>query len=103
MTITTYIAAYLGAGFLMLAWTAWSDRASLREGFWVSLLWPLTLVLLVWVLAGAILGRCGFRCHVGQPRVPRWDAGRAHVYGEPRAGFWVSCPRWVVGVWWVKP
>ena len=56
MTITDYLAAYLGGGFLLLAWAAWinSDTGA-RAAFWACLLWPLTLIATVVVSAASAL------------------------------------------------
>lgn len=66
MTITDYLAAYLGGGFLLLAWAAWinSDTGA-RAAFWCSLLWPLTLIATVVVsAASAVKRRYGWRIAV---------------------------------------
>lgn len=40
------ISAYFAGAFVLLAWMALLDRHSLRVAFWLSLLWPATLLLI---------------------------------------------------------
>lgn len=40
------ISTYLAGGFALLAWMAYLDNHRAREAFWLSLLWPLVLLLI---------------------------------------------------------
>lgn len=66
MTISTYIAIYLGCGFLLLAWGAFADlNTGQRATFWTCLLWPITLFVLVpLVLVTDAIARRGWRANV---------------------------------------
>ena len=44
MSLYEWLSLYSAAGFALLAWMAYLDRCSVREGFFCALLWPLTLV-----------------------------------------------------------
>jgi hypothetical protein len=46
-SVSTYLATYLAGGFALLAWMAFLDRHWLREAFWLSILWPVTLLVIV--------------------------------------------------------
>ena len=107
MTPVEVVAGYLAAGFAMQGFLALSGRHSWAdEVFWWSLLWPLTLVLLCWGLAGRVLRWLGFRAQAGRPRPGlRWGADRVRLrdpqYPARVFGFWVACPLLVVSLWWV--
>jgi hypothetical protein len=94
-----YTAAYLAIGFVALAWVAWRDYLTAREGFWLSLVWPLTLALAILWLVGYALRRIGLRCKSGKPRNPRWAVRGVYVNKVRRPGFVATCPWWVVAVW----
>lgn len=51
----TLLAGYLSGGFIMLAWMAVIDTHEIREAFWVALLWPLVLAVLLPMLLSAML------------------------------------------------
>ena len=53
MSAETLVVCYLAGVYALLAWLAWADYAELREAFWLSVFWPLSL--LVVVLAGGLL------------------------------------------------
>ena len=46
ISIAAYLAAYLAGGFALLAWMAFLNKHRAREAFWLSLLWPLALLLI---------------------------------------------------------
>lgn len=47
---STYLAAYLVGGFVLLAWIAYLNRHDARSAFWLALLWPLSLLAIPVVL-----------------------------------------------------
>lgn len=103
-----YAAIYLAAGFATLAWAAWHDDTDARTAFWLSLLWPLTMVVVAWLLLGRLLRWMGFRFFFGRPRDGLgWSAGRMSLRDPdfPRVaiGFWVACPWRAGGLGWVAP
>ena len=51
MTAPAYLALYLACGFLLLAWMAYLDRHRARAAFWMSLLWPLALLMIPVIVA----------------------------------------------------
>ena len=51
MTAPAYLALYLACGFLLLAWMAYLDRLRARAAFWMSLLWPLVLLMIPVIVA----------------------------------------------------
>ena len=51
MTAPAYLAIYLACGFLLLAWMAYINRHRAREAFWMSLLWPLVLLMIPVIVA----------------------------------------------------
>ena len=54
MTASVIIASYLGGCYALLALIVWRDVHDLREAFWLSVFWPLSLlfiavgILLLW-------------------------------------------------------
>ena len=48
-TLSTYLAAYLASGFVLLAWLAYwlEDESSIRAAFLLTILWPLTLLVAI--------------------------------------------------------
>lgn len=56
-----YVLTYFTIAYALFAWTAYIDRHSIREAFTLSVLWPITLFVVVpWMIAGAILQHYGF-------------------------------------------
>ena len=51
MTANAYLALYLACGFLLLAWMALLAWHRARAAFWMSLLWPLVLLMIPVIVA----------------------------------------------------
>lgn len=105
MTPAELVAVYLAAGFVAQGFLAFGGRTWADEVFWWSLLWPVTLALVCWGLAGRVLRWLGLRAMVGRPRPGlRWGADLVRPsdpqYPARVFGFWVACPLLVVGLWW---
>lgn len=103
-----WVAAYLCAGFAVLALLALRDRwGEVRAAFCLCLLWPLTLVAVVLLLAGVGLKALGFDFQHGRPRAVRWGAGwvtpLSPSSARRRRGFWLACPLQAVAAWWSCP
>ena len=100
MSVTTFIAAYLAAGFAVLAWAAWRDRGDVPGSFWGSLLWPLTLLAVLFILCVRHIPRFfGWRGEVYFDRhrqLSSWDCCRP-VDGWP--GIAISCPWFEIQLW----
>ena len=94
-----YTAAYLAIGFVALAWVAWRDHLTVREGFWLSLFWPLILAFAILWFVGDALHRLGLRYRSGKPSNPRWAVRGVYVNNVRRPGFVATCPWRAVAVW----
>lgn len=59
---STYLAAYLAGGFALLAWMAYRLAGeTIHAAFWLALLWPLTLLVVCFVL---LLDWIGWRVNI---------------------------------------
>lgn len=97
----TYIAAYLSCAFLLLAWSAYLDKSTLREAFWLSLLWPASLAFLLVYAPFVLLERRGwnvalvprpfFLSPIGFRRAPNGQTGWAVRF------VWVELQVWKRG------
>lgn len=96
MTAVACLSAYLAAAFLMLAWAAYLDRHRLREAFWLSLLWPVTLLILALYGLTAFLPRLfGWRGELADS--PGGWGVRRPSDGWP--GFAARCPWLEIRLW----
>lgn len=61
-SIAAYFAVYLAVGFALLAWLAYRlEGESIRAAFWLTLLWPLTLLV---VVPAVLLDWAGWRVNI---------------------------------------
>lgn len=100
MSAAVVVAAYFAAGFAVLAWIAWVDAAEVRGAFWSSLLWPLSLLSVLFVLCvrhtPLVFGWCGEVYFDRHRQLPDWSCRRP-VDGWPGIG--VSCPWFEIQLW----
>jgi len=108
-----YAVVYLVGGLLATGLMAWRDEhLAVRDAFWLALLWPLTLVVVAWVLAALVLESLGFHLTFGTPRSGvRWGGGLVHLnpdamprnFGSKPWGFWLAARGRAVALWWRWP
>ena len=95
-----YIVCYLAGAFVLLAWMAVIDRHELREAFWLSLLWPLTLVMIPIVTAFARMEQRGWYVHIEYRSDLSPFGFRTRV--DAGTGWAVRCLRLELQVWKTK-
>lgn len=94
----TILNLYVYGAFVFFAWMSAMNRHELREAFWITLLWPVMLVALIFIAPFVCLARLGLFIRLAKPPVDlgKWGVRRSDKWARSIA---IRCPFFEVQMW----
>ncbi len=101
MTLSDAFTVYPWGALALLGWLAAIDRHTASDAFLLSMLWPISLVLIAWHVALDAMQSLGFQWAIGPTCAGvGWRIERAK---DGYIGFCVLTPHWGFCFGWKRP